>query len=567
MIFSQPFLNGLRPDVVVFNPDIGIMIYEVKDWQLDRYSWEGDPKNKVLHVHDSRGSYPIKNPVSQVDHYARKLREQLVPQIGESADRYKPSYGLVKTGLYFHCASEKEAVTFFAEYASDYRPILGYDSLIADNIELVVPDSKRTSSFYWNKAWNEEALFWLRPPVHSIEQSQPLTLTVRQREHAAPRPGHYRLRGPAGSGKSQVIAYRAGQLAAQNKDVLILTFNITLWHYLRDLIQRTPFSFSWERITFNHFHGFCADILALSDEKWPELKSEDQSDREVYFREVVVAAVRKCVASRNTKRWDAILVDEGQDYCWEWYDLLSSEFLSDRNELLLVCDTNQNIYKRENTWIDGSMRNVQFRGQWRELQGSHRMSKAVAFEVVRFAQTFGLSSTQEITPVQHVDQENFLDRLFDPHVLWFDLREDTSEDAVVEFLWDVFRALKKRKFSPSDIAFLLPTHAIGAATVGLFEKHRIGVNHVFGLDGNVRDKRHKKSFWNGDGRVKMSTIHSFKGWESQCVVMVISDHMASEFESLDMAVYTAMTRAKETLVVVNLSSRYREFGKNISSSW
>ena len=34
-IYIQPHLNGLRPDFVLLNPNIGIAVYEVKHWNLD----------------------------------------------------------------------------------------------------------------------------------------------------------------------------------------------------------------------------------------------------------------------------------------------------------------------------------------------------------------------------------------------------------------------------------------------------------------------------------------------------------------------------------------------------
>ncbi len=36
-IFFQPYLNGDRPDIVVVRKDTGILIIEVKDWDLTRY--------------------------------------------------------------------------------------------------------------------------------------------------------------------------------------------------------------------------------------------------------------------------------------------------------------------------------------------------------------------------------------------------------------------------------------------------------------------------------------------------------------------------------------------------
>src|SRR5436190_3108822 len=40
LIFVQPFLNGSRPDIVIFHPRIGVQIFEVKDWNLDHYSFK-----------------------------------------------------------------------------------------------------------------------------------------------------------------------------------------------------------------------------------------------------------------------------------------------------------------------------------------------------------------------------------------------------------------------------------------------------------------------------------------------------------------------------------------------
>ena len=64
LIFAQPFLNGTRPDIIIFNPQVGLVIYEVKDWNLDNYEWR---KGEGLFVNDGRGSYPVKSPIDQVE--------------------------------------------------------------------------------------------------------------------------------------------------------------------------------------------------------------------------------------------------------------------------------------------------------------------------------------------------------------------------------------------------------------------------------------------------------------------------------------------------------------------
>ena len=36
-IYLQPYLNGDRPDIVIMNPNVGMMIIEVKDYKYGPY--------------------------------------------------------------------------------------------------------------------------------------------------------------------------------------------------------------------------------------------------------------------------------------------------------------------------------------------------------------------------------------------------------------------------------------------------------------------------------------------------------------------------------------------------
>jgi superfamily I DNA/RNA helicase len=92
------------------------------------------------------------------------------------------------------------------------------------------------------------------------------------------------------------------------------------------------------------------------------------------------------------------------------------------------------------------------------------------------------------------------------------------------------------------------------------------VKHVF--EDTEEEKTHfrKNSFWIGDGRLKMSTIHSYKGWEALHIIMVIPEKWPGD-ENLDSLVYTAMTRTLENLIVLNCNDRYLEFSKDLPHEW
>ena len=102
--------------------------------------------------------------------------------------------------------------------------------------------------------------------------------------------------------------------------------------------------------------------------------------------------------------------------------------------------------------------------------------------------------------------------------------------------------------------------------VRYFESKQIHVNHVFG-DESDTSRHHKKSFWMGDSRLKMSTIHSFKGWEVLSVILYIDEEFFGDLSHLDAIIYTAITRSRENLIVLNSHSRYSEFGKSLPSKW
>lgn len=568
LIFAQPFLNGTKPDIIIFNPQVGLVIYEVKDWDLNNYEWR---EGKGLFVNDGRGSYPIKSPIDQVEHYKEILIGQLVPKIGESIDKNKKNFGLIKTGVYFHNAKTEVCQKKFKEEIKDFKyfPVFGYDSLTTNRLNEIVPDVHIKISNYWIREWNEDILFWLKPPFHSIEQGTVLKLRGNQIKVAEPKSGHYRVRGVAGSGKTQALAYRAGKLASQGYDVLVITYNITLWHYVKDMIARSPFAFKWHKITFNHFHGFCKDKLNEFEQRWPKSperkeypNQRDYEDAlELFFKSTVPNAVINAIQGKKYQKYDAILIDEGQDYHYEWYSVLDKYFLSSRDEVLIVCDKRQNIFDRELDWLDKRVTREgleKFKEPYIDLTVTFRLPKKVAVMVNEFSEVFELN--QELK-VGKIEDNPVL--FHSHHIVWLNIKEAEWKD----YIFKSFLSLKKEGYSSSDIVILLPNHKLGKLAVELFKEKNIEVNHVFEEDEEKIYHPHKRAFWMGDGRLKMSTIHSFKGWELLNVVLLIPAKAPESNTKLDAVVYTALTRTRENLIILNANKRYENFGQKLPKKW
>jgi hypothetical protein len=120
----------------------------------------------------------------------------------------------------------------------------------------------------------------------------------------------------------------------------------------------------------------------------------------------------------------------------------------------------------------------------------------------------------------------------------------------------------------SDLVCLVDHVETGNAVVAILREHGISVIHTFGSGDDEREvnqdsRRKKLAFYKGDARVKVTTIHSFKGWESKAVVVQVSK--ADTMDSLAL-VYTAITRLKMDdagcyLTVVNSTAELESHGR------
>src|SRR5262245_2928034 len=83
--YVQPHLNGLQPDLVVLHPDVGIAVFEIKDWNLSalHYSVEvdGHTSEPRLMACDSFGKkFALKNPVDKIRLYKNELFDLYCPR-------------------------------------------------------------------------------------------------------------------------------------------------------------------------------------------------------------------------------------------------------------------------------------------------------------------------------------------------------------------------------------------------------------------------------------------------------------------------------------------------------
>lgn len=593
-IYIQPHLNGLRPDFVLLNPQVGIGVFEVKDWDLQAMPYQvrsGDGEAPELWACNRDGvDFRVKdNPVEKVLAYKEKLFRLLMPQLGLDKVADNQKYALVTAGVIFTAAPTRAVQelcqpfkVFHKATPAKYYPVTGSDALAARALNQVFPEAKHATSKLMKPHYADDLRSWLIEPDHAQSQRHPLELEARQQQLATTRTesGFRRIKGPAGSGKSQVLAARAAQLTTEGKEVLVVTYNITLWHYLRDLAVRYPEPGKqiMRNITWTHFHEWAGDICleaglrkeygklfggaprpgepcAADPDDLPADARRDLFEHRI--PELVNAALTRLERAGNLPAYDAVLVDEGQDFNLNWWNLLR-RVRKPGGEMLLVADRVQDLYGRARLWTEESMRGAGFAGEWIQLKDCYRLPPALIPYLESFAQQHLPQSGGEIP----VPARSLLHDGFPVSLRWIQINSAVSgEQLAVDMLLNLLRC--NRDVSGADLTLLLSTHASGLRCVEILKQRNLETAHVFGKTSEER-RLMKMAFFMGDARVKAATVHSFKGWESRAIVVLVDK--ASD-ESAKRAVYVALTRLKwhpdcSFLTVICRDESLQPYGKS-----
>lgn len=548
-VFVQAYINGDRPDIVVAEHGAGIWIVEVKDWNLDIYSVD-DGK---WYVQKSTGKQLIKSPFAQASSYKNNFFSLHSHQLATRKLINNSVYGTVKCGVYFHCATEITGNKFKdLEYKgskeSKYMYVFAKDS-----------ENDTIRSFFRapNTPIHDDEYNNLMRYIKPSEEARPIRHIDYNKKQLAlieSLPKHQKIKGVAGSGKSLVLAARAVNALERTKgNILIVTFNITFMNYLHDRISEVRGLYKRDDFTIVSYHQFInaeCNNLGIATVDVGEFNSSESHYNDINLFENVID---------KTIKYDAIFIDEAQDFLYEWQQILVKYFLKRNGEFVLFGDEKQNIYDR--ILEDKKIKTI-IPGAWNTLTQSYRLAKkntelADAFQKDFFTQHY---------EIDELSQQ-----------LRFDLTDNATDtlcyvytQSIISELAGVWEFIKKEQIHSNDIVFLgsnknLMRHIDHTLKQQSGEQTNIMFTSleeytylqqstqspaILKAKDRELERPRKVGFWMNSGCMKISTIHSFKGWEASTIILAISTN--GELEKInDELIYTGLTRCKKNLIILN----------------
>lgn len=590
-VYFQPCFNGDRPDIVVMGKTVGVIVIEVKDWNLQNYFI--DDKNRWI-LKLNRKS--VRSPFAQVYKYKQNFFEIHVNGLLEKSLRNEDFYGLIKTHVYFHGASKLEINSLYQghldrlyESASKNEQDLKSKAIDFDTYESrrIWIESKKYKferdlgfALYGDKLKKiafpltkkdvlfEESVYLefqrlLSPPFHYANDGKPIQYSDKQSALIkSVDGGRLKICGLAGSGKTVVLAGRAVDAHKRHKGrVLILTFNITLCRYIHDKVSAVREDFAWSEFDFNNYHRFITMALNNSeidvvvpkeliyDGKDKQVARRIAEERDKYFETAYYSNESVFDGHDIKTKYGTILVDEIQDYKPEWIKILRANFLEEGGEMILFGDEKQNIYGRA---LDGERRSklVEGFGRWMELSKSFRYmdGSPIISLVSKFQKEF--LEHKYYVDSDKLPQFGLTARCIHAYGIY--------EYGMIENLASqIIQLAKSNKIHPNDISIISSQeHLLQRLDhkIRTSEHHRERTLSTFPAlevtDHPKYSKRYsqisaskKYGFNLNSGVMKLSSTHSFKGYESPFVFLIVNEGDSPEI------VFTGLTRAKENIVV------------------
>jgi len=540
-----------RPDYTLIDPQRGVLVIEVKDWRVQNIS-KATPEQ--FYVRYGKGSMtPQMNPHKKCEIYLRHTRENLaaMPVLrGNGGDLHVPVSYLVA----FPNISRQEFVS------------KGFNKIIPHDHALLREDLARDGQPFIRRY--EQALPLLSAPLTAEQEKavrralfpnngfalgmtsgfipqgesvviedgtiESLHLSLEQERIAKSLgEGPRLLRGISGTGKTLIMLYRAKLLAANDPDlkILILCWNTSLANYMKQVYDKLLFQ-AQGQVSIQHFSGFARDLLGQYERSCPALDSPK-------FNQQLAA-----LDVREVDQYDAIYVDEGQDFCKEWIAFLYHRLLKgeakERN-LLVAADDAQRIYTaRDFSWASLDIPMI---GRSKVLKTVYRNSARV------WVFSAFLLEEKAAYLRENPDKVRFSNKGgYDPQLIACESMEAQVEQAI-----EIVRAVIKGGYAARNVLILYRHKQIKGFPL---VDHLITRLKQEGIanDWIAEDSDTKRKFdWDAEA-VKISTVHSAKGMDSPVVIILgaetfdpaLSNHEYDETKLM----YVALTRAREFLAVL-----------------
>ena len=482
-------------DFIVLHPKRGYVCLEVKGGQIER------DENKAWYSTDRHGErHSIKDPGRQAQNACRSIGNYLRGRIQGPPLHY--SWGVVFPDITVESDLGPALPRDIIVDRNDLGRVVQQIESLLDNYDAPVKEIPRNV---------QEAFVSALAPTFSLvpllrerldEEAAELVRLTEEQKNALDYCQENRrvaVQGGAGTGKTILAMEKARRLAEEGKSVLFLCFNIPLADSLREAA---------EGFIAMHFHRLCEEMAAEAGLDWDVPKDKDKE--QAFWIDEAPELLLKGLELKQEKRYDAVIIDEGQDFKLHWWAAVE-ELLADKDSshLYVFHDPNQDIYDGE---LSSDLGLTRINLTW-NCRNTVRIAEYCSDLLEQDAVT-----KAEAPPGIPVKEEKV-----------------TGGDPMVEAPRQLLHHYVNEEGNPPERIVILTGRSLKRSPV--YQAGKLG-NHELVRLGNKKKPN----------SVLIETLHRFKGLESDIAIVCDIDRSSERFDPKKL--YVAASRAKHVLAVI-----------------
>lgn len=492
-------------DFLILHPDLGGLVLEVKGGRIGVDGERGDWWS--IDAHGRR--HPIKDPFAQASDSMHALREKLDESPTTAGHFIWLQHGVAfpdvrvdREGFGPHAprssvidaddlwSLEKAVRRVFGSPPNGYRLTPAAARAL---IDLLKPSREIKTLALGPRILTAEQR------IIQLTQEQYRVLDLLQGESRAA------IRGCAGSGKTMLALEKARRLAREGFRVLFTCFNRPLAEWIETGLAADA-TIPDGAVHVRHFHGLAHDLCAEAGVSF-DPPSDPEAQATFWDSEVPVLLLE--ALEQTGKTFDAVVVDEGQDFLADWWDALQALLDDPANGAFYIfLDDAQSIYGGEVS-LPKDMRPLNLTQNCRNTEPIHDQAMRYHGGTPRPRSSGIEGPAPETIPLVNGD--------------------------VIAALRQVFAKLFARESIPaSHVVVLTPRTKSKSA---LAEGERVG-NVTLTWDAEPPPNA-----------VRVSTIHRFKGLDSPIVILAELDQMVG-WPNHNELLYVALSRARSHLFIL-----------------
>jgi len=559
----SPDIEDREPDFVLFSRDLGLIIIEVKDWSLD----------KILHLDKFHAEIQTRegvknrgNPLTQASNYLIKLKE-MIQNDGTLISKNPAHHGNPKIPLNYavvfpninkyqfmqsrHKDQKNVDKILFGDDLDQYSPICN-DSTGVCFFEAI----EKICAFRLNfsiSLHEYKTLKFMVFPITQVEVPERIpsdkyldnidrlhALEDQQESAARQIAGeHCLIKGPSGSGKTIILVHKAAFMCQHRrifKRILFVCYNLTLVNYIKRLLANKKVPIGPGGVEIYCFYELCSKLIEL------EVEHENQDSQ--YYKDIIELSLEQ--ASKLDEKYDAVLIDEGQDFSDEMIQVLVELLNKNTNHLTIALDKNQTIYQTKSSWRKLGV--IVHRSRIDNLRTVYRST----IEISAFANKFVQKEIDAKEKHKQLEFPQFCKQL---HGLQPQIEKYQNISDIVEFICNTINDKSVGDGIPlSEFAVIYASKSYSQPILSEFPTIVGKTLESKGIlyDWISEDSRSKRGYDITTDRVTVSSIHSIKGLDYFTVFLVGMDSIDIGEWSDDLInklSYVAITRARELLYI------------------